>query len=341
MFSDPILEPNILTTFPNGTWVENLSARAADGNFLATVLSAPEVYLLSSSGEFDPILIAEFPGYLGVLGIVELGHDVFYVAVGNYSTTAGTSTPGSWSVWEIDLNGLSRGGEAKHHWRDWKRDGQAKTKLIAELPDAGLLNGVAVLNPTAGTILVGDSLKGTVWSVNVRTGDAAVVIDDESMAPDADLSGGLAIGINGLSVSNGYLYYDNTNQVTFYRLPINETTGSASGPTELLIDQEFSNIFPDDFALDFEGNAWLACQYGHVAFLEGVAAGERLNITAVAGNATGLPHGLTAAKFGTTAEDLKRGSLYVTTNGDPFSYGSDNPAQGQFVRYDTAVLGFY
>lgn len=337
-FSDPLLEPNVVTSFPDGTWVENLAVRSADGNFVATVLSAPEVYLLSADGSFDPILVAEFPGNLGVLGIVELGHDVFYVVVGNYSVATATATAGSWSIWELDLNGFEQ--DTQKHWSDWKRDGHGTTKLIAQVPEAGLLNGAAVLNPIAGTILVADSLSGTVWSVNVRTGEAAIVINDKSMAPQADLSGGLAIGINGLSVSNHYLYYDNTNQVTFSRIPIDSTTGATTGPAELLVDQEFANIFPDDFTLDTTGNAWLACQYGHIAYLEGATAGKRPNITAVAGNATGLPHGLTAAKFGTTAEDLKRGSLYVTTNGDPFSYGSDSPAQGQLIRYDTSVLGF-
>lgn len=342
-FTDPLLEPNIITTFPNGTWIENLVARSADGNFVATVLSAPEVYLLSSTNEFEPVLLAEFPGYLGVLGVVELGHDFFYVVVGNFSIKTATPTPGSWSIFEIDLNSYSTDNHAAGHWNNWKEkraNNGIKTKKIADLPDAGLLNGLTVLNPNAGIVLVADSVNGVVWSVNVLTGDTAIAVDDASLAPDASLSGGLALGVNGISVSNGYLYYDNTNQVTFNRIPINATTGKATGPAELLIDQEFANIFPDDFTLDFAGGAWLACEYGHIAYFEGVGSGKQPGIKAVAGNATG-PVGLTAAKFGTTQEDLKRGSLYVTTNGGPFTYGSENPAQGLLVRYDTALLGFY
>ena len=343
MFSDHILEPNVISTFPAGTWLENLTPRSADGNFLATVLSAPEVYLLSSTAAFEPALIASFPGSLGALGIVELGHDIFYVAVGNFSTNTFTTTKGSYSIYEIDLNGFGHCGseDSEGHWSDWKRDGQGKIKQVATLPDASLPNGMTVLNPTTGILLVADSIEGCVWSVNVHTGDVAKAIDDKSMAPQADLSNGLPLGINGLSFSNGFLYFDNSNQVTFNRVPVNATTGATLGPVETLIDQEFANIFPDDFTLDFAGNAWLACEYGHIAFFGNVADGAKLNITAVAGNATGLPHGLTAAQFGTTAEDLERGSLYVTTNGDPFSYGTDKPAAGQLVRYDTAVLGFY
>ncbi|KPI41841.1 uncharacterized protein AB675_5460 [Cyphellophora attinorum] len=341
MFSEPLLEPNIIATFDNGIWIENLAARSTDGNFVGTVLSKPQVYLISYDSKFDPVIVAEFPEYTACLGIVELGLDVFYAVIGNFSTKTFTSTQGSYSIWEINLNGLELEHDSEGHWSDWKRGTQAQLKKVADLPDAGLANGLTVLNPTLGILLVADSINGIVWSVNVRTGDVASAIKDATMAPQPDLSGGLPLGINGLVASNGYLYYDNTNTVTFYRSPINSTTGAATGPAELLIDQEFANIFPDDFTLDFAGNAWLACEYGHVAFFDSVTNGEKHNITAVAGNSTGLPHGLTSAKFGITSLDLERGSLYVSTNGDPFSYGSDEPAKGQLVRYDTAVLGYY
>ena len=167
-----------------------------------------------------------------------------------------------------------------------------------------------------------------------------MAVSDPTMKPNPKLSGGLAIGINGISVKNGYLYYDNTNEVTFNRIAINTTTSKAVGSAEALIDNEFANIFPDDFTLDFAGNAWLACEYGHVAFFEGVTSGKRPGIKAVVQNVT-MPNGFSAAQFGTTEEDLKRGSLYVSTNGGPFSYGSEHPARGQLIRFDTAALGFY
>lgn len=337
-FSDPILAPTIVTTFPNGTWIENFVPRSADGNFVATVLSAPEVYLLSSDNSFYPVLLAEFPGYLGALGVVELGHDIFYAVVGNWSVKTATSTPGSFSIWQLNMTGYND-CISRNSWSTWNCH-RVPTKMVAELPEAGLLNGMTVLNPIEGTVLVADSLYGTVWSVNVRTGDSFIAINDTSMAPQADLSGGLALGVNGISVVNGYLYYDNSNTMNFYRIPINTSSGSAIGPTELLVDQVFSNIFADDFTLDFAGNAWFACEYGHVAFLKGLGSGNHPNLTAISANTTGLPHGLTAVKFGTTEEDLIRGSLYVTSNGGPFLYGTDNPPQGQLIRYDTAVLGF-
>lgn len=345
-FTKPLLKPEIITTFPNGTWIENLVPRATDGNFVATILSSPEVYLISSKSAFEPLKIAEFEGNLGALGIVELGHDVFYVVVGNYSVSTATATPGSWSIWELDLNNFNSSRE-QQTWSSWTEHSsraiaptKAAVKKVADIPEAGLLNGMTVLDPSIGVVLVADSLNGSVWSVNVWTGKVDIAISDSSMKPNAELSGGLAIGINGISVRNGYLYYDNTNQVTFNRIAINTTMGHATGSAETLVDNEFANIFPDDFALDVAGNAWLACEYGHIAFFEGVTSGKRPGIKAVVQNVT-MPNGFSAARFGTTEEDLKRGSLYVSTNGGPYSYGSGNPARGQLVRFDTSALGFH
>ncbi|KIW15382.1 hypothetical protein PV08_05428 [Exophiala spinifera] len=341
-FSEPILEPHIISTFPNGTWIENLVPRSEDGNFVATLLSAPEVYLLSSTNAFPPLLLAQFPAHTAVLGVVELGHDVFYAVVGNFSVKAFASTPGTYGIFKIDLNGHATGAHTPWHGKLSKQAAKGVTVTkVADLPGAGLANGLTVLNPNTGILLVADSAKGLVWSVNVYTGKTAIAVNDPSLAPNATLSGGLSLGINGLSYSNGYLYYDNSNSVTFYRIAVNTTTGHATGPAEVLADQEFANIFPDDFTLDFAGGLWFACEYGHVAYLAGVGSGKfQPGIVAVAGNSTG-PVGLTAAKFGTSAEDVKRGSLYVTTNGGPFTYGGAHPAQGQLVRYDTALLGFY
>lgn len=341
-FSEPILAPHVISTFPSGTWVENLVPRSEDGNFVATLLSAPEVYLLSSTNAFAPLLLAQFPAHTGVFGVVELGHDIFYAIVGNFSVKTFVSTPGSYGIFKIDLNGHAAGSHTAGHGKLSKQAAKGvKVTKVADLPNAGLPNGLTVLNPNTGILLVADSTKGLVWSVNVFTGHTAIAINDPSMAPNATLSGGLPLGINGLSVSNGYLYYDNSNYVTFNRIAINSTTGHPTGSAEVLADQEFANIFPDDFTLDFAGGLWFACEYGHIAYLAGVSSGTfQPGIVAVAGNSTG-PVGLTSAKFGTSAEDLKRGSLYVATNGGPFTYGGAHPARGQLVRYDTALLGFY
>lgn len=326
----PTLTPAIVTEFPRGTWLENLVIRQSDGNALVTVLSAPEVYLISTDNSFKPVLVASFPGNLGCLGIVELGHNVFYVATGNWSVYTDQSTPGTYSVWQIDMRNVE-----PHH---------AKTSKIADLPQAGFLNGMAVLNPYRGTLLVADSLYSAVWSVNVHTGEVGVAINDTSMAP---ISVPIAqLGINSLHVLGDNLYFANTDQTTFNRVPINLLTGAATGPVVPLLRSNLSSIGPDDFIIDFRGNVLMTADLlSELDFLPGAAtpgvSSTRSEIVAGSRYDQKIA-GWTAAQLGTKAEEVKRGRLFVTTNGGPLNYPAHNwTSGGQLISLDTVDLGIY
>jgi sugar lactone lactonase YvrE len=321
-----------LVEFPKGTWLENLVIRQADGNALVTVLSAPEVLLISTSSEFAPITVAAFPSALGCLGIVELGHNIFYVVAGNWSAATGLSTPGSYSIWEIDM----RHPSPEH----------AKTRKVAELPNSGFLNGMTVLDPVAGTLLVADSLYSAIWSVNVYTGTVEVVVNDTTLSPLPDASPPL--GINGLHLLGSELYYDNTNRATFNKIPIDLHTGHPTGPAETIVQSTTAEIFPDDFTVDFLGNAWMTADiWGQLDLLPRatLSTSNRGNVKVdiVAGSKEAKSNtGWTAAQLGTKQEDLKRGSLYVTTNGGPINYVYSNwTAGGMLLRLDTVGLGLY
>ncbi|TVY78201.1 hypothetical protein LSUE1_G004181 [Lachnellula suecica] len=316
------LSSTVLFEFPKGTWLENLVIRQTDGNALVTVLSAPEVLLISTTNEFRPITVATFPDAIGCLGIVELGHDVFYIVAGNWTAATGTSTLGSYSIWEIDLR--NRGPKF------------AKTTKIVDLPGSGFLNGMTVLNPVAGILLVADSLNSAVWSVNVHTRDVAVAINDTSMAPMQ--YGTLpALGINGLHLLGSELYYDNTDKATLNKIPVDLNTGKATGPAVTLLQSTVTEIFPDDFTIDFEGNIWMTADlWGQLDLIPGAASTASTNASSKEDKSN---TGWTAAKFGTKQEDLRRGSLYITTNGGPINYIYSNwTAGGALLRIDTVDL---
>jgi hypothetical protein len=337
----PITEPRVvnraattlnstsIVEFPKGTWLENLAIRQTDGNALVTILSAPEVFLISTSNEFKPIKVATFPDAIGCLGIVELDHDVFYVVAGNWSTSTGLSTPGSYSIWEIDL----RNKPPQH----------AKTTKVADLPGSGFLNGMTILNPVLGIVLVSDSYYSAVWSVNVYTGEVGVAVNDMTMAPLPDASP--ALGINGVHLLGSDLYYDNTNKATFNKIPIDLHTGKPTGPAETLLQSTTAEIFPDDFTIDFQGNVWLTADInGELDLLPSAASGSgSVGFNIVAGSEEDKSNtGWTAAQFGTKKEDVERGSLYVTTNGGPLNYPYQNwTAGGMLIRLDTVELGLY
>ena len=48
---------------------------------------------------------------------------------------------------------------------------------------------------------VADSLYSAVWSVNVRTREVTVAIDDITRTTNAELANGMALGINSLRMS--------------------------------------------------------------------------------------------------------------------------------------------
>lgn len=68
--------------------------------------------------------------------------------------------------------------------------------LSAHLPEANLLDGMAVLNAEGGLLLVGDAGAGVVYRLNAHTGEIATVIDNPTMKPPA----GAPVGIDGVQV---------------------------------------------------------------------------------------------------------------------------------------------
>ena len=201
----------------------------------------------------------------------------------------------------------------------------ARATEVARFPDAGLLNGMTVLDPSAGVLLIADSIKGVVWSLNVRTGATGVAINDTTMAPTEGL------GINGLHVRDDSLFFDNTAKRTFNRIPIDIKTGRATGPAVALLANK-TTLAGDDFTFDLKGNAWVVSgSSNEVYFLANAAdpTNEPMSIDSVAiiGDPTQLL-GLTSARFGISTEDRRRGSLYVTSNGGVPQYMEANWTMG-------------
>ena len=224
------LEVQVVHSFPPGTWVENLAFRQSRDTVIATILTPlPQVY------EVDPhtsqaSLLHQFSGVTSLAGIAKLDQDVFYVIAGNFSFKSFSATPGSYSVWEVDL--------------------RAKTpavSLVAPLPQAAFLNGMTALNEDV--LLAADSSLGAVWSLNVNTKVVALAVEDPTMG-----KGDGPIGINGIKVRGGYLFYTNTASESFFKIPIDCSVGTATGPAVLIA----SGVPGDDFTFDKQGNAWVA-----------------------------------------------------------------------------------
>jgi hypothetical protein len=179
----------------------------------------------------------------------------------------------------------------------------AVVSKVTDIPEGVSLNGIAALNESQGLLVVGDAGAGVVYTLNVHTGNYSKTIDDPTMKP----SSSYPIGINGIKVRDGYLYYiSEAQELVFSRIPVNTTSSAPTGPAEIIA----TNIFGDDFSLDQAGNAYVGENPWDV--VAKVTPGGEVSVVAGSLNST-LVAGATSTAFGRTSGN---GSvLYVTTSG--------------------------
>lgn len=224
-----------LHVVPDTQTLENLAVRS-NGDILATSVASPKLFGLSPQGDNPPIAVAEISGVTGLLGIVELEKDVFYVVGSNL-----TSTEESNGVWRVDVRNfqVAQNGTILQ---------PASISLVARIPSALQLNGMARLAPNdTNNLLISDSTQGNIIRLNINTKVVDAVIQEPEMAP---LPVGLNIGVNGIRVRDSKLYFVSLDQGLFAGVPISPTSGATAGPVEMLA----SDItFGDDFAVSEDG----------------------------------------------------------------------------------------
>ncbi|KAJ5957737.1 hypothetical protein N7501_012016 [Penicillium viridicatum] len=147
-------------------------------------------------------LIHHFDGAEDADGITEISPDIYAVIASN-------------SVYTIDLR---------------TDENTPKSVLIAKLP-AGYLNGIAALY-VGKTVAITNFQLGLIWCLDIRTGQYSVIHPDETMAANPDM--GLLLGVNGLKITDDYIYYANSSKRIFCRVRIDTPTGGALGPYEII-----------------------------------------------------------------------------------------------------------
>lgn len=274
--------------FPNGTWVENIAIRP-NGNLLVSLVNTPQLWEITPTppGHSTAQLVHHFNDAETVNGITELSPDTYAVIASN-------------SVWKVDLNAYK---------------GVPKPIHIAKLP-AGTLNGMATFGDDRKSVAISDSQLGLVWRLNTHTGNYTVIHKDETMAPNNEL--GLLLGINGLRITNGYLYYNNSPRRIFCRVRIDGRTGRALGPYEIIAN----NVLADDFAVKPDGVAYLAGLVDNVVTQVFPNGSHKV----IAGSLDSKElMTATSAALGKSVEG--RDILYVTTGGE-----SEHPVKNTNTR---------
>lgn len=273
--------------FPEPTWIENFAVRS-NGDLILTIISRPEVYLLDPSSPSSK-LVYSFPVTNSVLGITEIAPDVFATVTGNFSASTETSQQGSWSVWKLDFN-----------------HPEPRVCKLIDIPEVEFPNGLEAIPGKNPGVLIADSFLGAVWKVDVTKKDYELIIQlPEMKAPSSASSN---IGINGLHLRNGYLYWTNYEAQVFYRVKVNEYGQVVKGYHAEVVAQP--GDFMDDFTFDKSGNAWIATNADDTV----IAIGANHEAITVAGSQFQLTvAGSTATHFGRREEDEY--ILYVTTTG--------------------------
>ncbi|OAA54742.1 Six-bladed beta-propeller, TolB-like protein [Niveomyces insectorum RCEF 264] len=307
----PAASVSVLHAFSNPSWAENLVVRP-NGNLLVSRVDTPELWDVDPSTG-DAVLVHAWNAteHKAALGIAETTPDVFYVAASalfdkNYDKTGGVN-----AVFRVDMRTFRRGvagGDGNGNGNGNVRANATVRKLV-DIPEAKLPNGLTTLD--LDHVLVADSLNGVVYKVHTGTGAYAVAVDDPKMKPDyVNSTAAVKVGVNGIKVFNGHLYWSNTVAGFLARVPI-DAGGHATGPSSIAVAPAAE---ADDFFIRDDGVTFVCQNQANtlsVAYLDPDAS---VPTHPIAGSNTATTvAGVSAAKFGRRPCDHTR--LYLTTSG--------------------------
>lgn len=308
---DPV---RLLYEFPHDTYVENLAVRS-NGQLLVNSLSFAQLWLVEPEDPGEVFVVYEFSGVLGLSGIVEYQPDVFAVLTGNFSISTGDPGLGTWAIWSIDLGGVNVTSNGSTVAKP------PQVRQIASVSEATFLNGLSVMSSTAGQLLiVGDVKTGVIYSVDVETGEYAVIINNTHTAPATTYGFGTA-ATDGIKMVDDVLYFDNCGQGVLVKVPLNARDGTPAGDFEVVATRLTTYDQWDDFTFDCEGSLFIAT--GGANTVQKIDPQGTVEIIAGSLNSTAIAES-TSTKFGRREDDAD--VLYVTTGG-----GAGTPVDGTII----------
>ncbi|KAE8162270.1 hypothetical protein BDV40DRAFT_312547 [Aspergillus tamarii] len=259
--------------FPNGTWLENIAVRS-NGNVLVTAFNKAQLWEINPFNETISrharvIHQFQYPGTL--TGVTEIDQDVFVAIASN-------------SLWKVDL-----------------RMTEPVVKSINITIPAGTLNGMAALNDSS--LAISDSSLGLIWRVDIERATYGIMIRDNTTATSTAL--GPSLGVNGIRVLDGYLYYVNSPQRSLYRVRLDGSGRTIAQPETIA-----QGVLADDFAVTSSG-AYLAGLTDNV--ITKVSPNGKAHVVAGGKNST-VVMTATSAAVGRTTRDGN--VLYITTGGE-------------------------
>ncbi|EHK27176.1 uncharacterized protein TRIVIDRAFT_118849, partial [Trichoderma virens Gv29-8] len=298
-----LLPSRVITQFPAGIWIENIAVRSNGNLLLTSFLPNATLYEVSDLDCQTPTVTRLFTvdAVTSFFGITETTEDVFAVAGGNFSESAGI-IKGTSCLWRADFT----------------RGQPSYPELVASLPDAVLLNGATTVPQRNHLVLLADSILNVVWRVNMKEGTVDKAIQ---FSPEREASSAVNIGLNGIHIHGGYLWFTNDTataspvtgnlETSMYRIEVNENGGAANGTSAEKV-LTLPSVAIDDFTYGpGERNVkWIAANKENKVFA--AAPDGKYAVVAGASNSFEVTTA-TACKFGRTRGDWH--ILYVSTGG--------------------------
>lgn len=201
----------------------------------------------------------------------------------------------------------------------------SQVSKIADVTEAAYLKDMSYLSETY--ILLSDFRAGVIYRLDMKTGAYTAVIANSLTAAVPQKIFGTA-GVNGLHVRDDYLYFTNTGQNIFARIPI-DADGTPAGSASIIAHTPASTDYFDGFAFGASGDAYLVTGSGNTVVRLSLSGGREVRIAGSLNSS--LVAEPTACAFGRGVSD--QGVLYVTTAG-----GLAAPVQGRYVRGGSVVV---
>lgn len=357
--NDPSLPLQSRTIFQFGpgndaTFLENIASRPNGDILMTMAVPQSNVFALQNPMSSCPNMVPVFqvPGSNGTHGIAEIATklDVFAVIAGNISLSGNPANGvlGSNSVWELDLrtsgsavtSGLNKQGINPDPACPPALPLEVTARKIADMPMAPRLNGLAAV-PGTSAMLVGDSQLGVAFRLDTATGAVTTAVDVPEMKPVPGAgSADDALGLNGMKVRGGALYFTTAASRTVYRIAIQpDGSGPMPGAAVETIAAVPSASWMDDIDIRDDGSLWVTTNTGNtllalepMAVANGTAAGAaraQFNAPVVALGAANAPTVAGASSVAFGRGSVSRNTAFVVT-------GSGNePAK--VVAVDTAA----
>ncbi|KAH8890605.1 hypothetical protein GQ53DRAFT_170105 [Thozetella sp. PMI_491] len=220
MGSDAIEETVLVEQLPSNSWFEGFEIRP-NGHGIASRSDAAEIYTYDADHpEAELKLVHTFPDATGCIHLcpIEGVPDEYMVMSALVNMSKGHFE--DFVIWRLKFTATADGEKPV-------------VTRVATIPEAGFCIGM--LSVSENTLLIADSAKNCIWTLDIPTGAASVLLTHDSMAVGNEHD---FYGLNHIRLGGGYIWYTNSSKGVLGRFPVE--TGAEGirvmGPVEIVTE---------------------------------------------------------------------------------------------------------